>query len=208
MMSKEAAGVIDSADPQSGLVSPRLTVARKIEATMGAFFAFVVSFVLLLCGLFVIPSTDSSIWIARAIWGVLMISEAFFLMKLKDALEHATYPFAPRFALRFGRMPLPLRPLVALWWVAHFALVVGGCMLVENLIVVKAGTWDVRILRCLTFILVSFTVAYSANLHALLTFTALGAGEMMVYRIWRMRVLLDLCVAVIAVAFPFFRRTG
>jgi hypothetical protein len=201
----------DQPDSQFKTVSSWIRTARKIEATIGAFFAFLVGFVLLLGGfVLILPETSKEIWIwiPRIVWGAAIMAEGWFLYRLKTALESGLYPFAPRFALRFGRVPLLLRAPASLWWLAHFTLGIAGCVLVENLILVKAATWDVRLLRSLSFVIVSFTIAYSSNLYAMLAITSLGAGEKLVYRLWRLRFLLDFGVALVAVAFPFMKRTA
>jgi hypothetical protein len=62
-------------------------------------------------------------------------------------------------------------------------------------------------LRCLIFVGVGSTVAYSANLYALLAVTAAG-GERIVRQIWRWRVVLDLGIAIIAACFPLIVRSN
>jgi hypothetical protein len=132
------------------------------------------------------------------------VLEGAFLWKLKTSLENGNYPFAPWFALKLGRWPLPLRPLAAAWWTVHFLLGTVACMALENLIVADVVNWNVRVLRCLVFVGVGLTVAYSANLYALLAVTACGGGERIVRQLWRWRIVFDLGVAIAAAGLPFF----
>ena len=94
-----------------------------------------------------------------------------------------------------------------MWWLAHFGLGVAGAVLLDNVLIVTASGWDVRLLRFLACIALSFTVVYSANVYALLVITSLGLGARWVNRLWRGRIVLDLGVAVVAGLFPFLSRT-
>lgn len=180
---------------------------RTIEATIGAFFAFLTGFLLLLCGFAIAqPDSDPSIRTVRVMWGAMVVAEGFFLYKLKGSLEAGIYPFAPQFALRMGKMPLALRPLAAVWWIAHVALGVAGCALLEYVFFLKAPAGHAMLHRCLFLVIVDFTIAYSTNLYALLAVTALGGGERIVDRLWRMRIVADISLAAIATTLPVFFR--
>jgi hypothetical protein len=184
-------------------------ILQKIEATVGEIFAFLVGFVLLVLGgdivYFARGSTDFA-WLLPS-WMIAVLLEGAFLWKLKTSLEMGHYPFAPWFALKLRRWPLLLRPLVAAWWAVHFLLGSAASMFLENLIVANAVTWNVRILRCFIFVGVGLTVAYSANLYALLAITASGGGERIVRQVWRWRIVLDLGIAIAAACFPLIVRS-
>ncbi|HEX4055544.1 MAG TPA: hypothetical protein VHX86_14865 [Tepidisphaeraceae bacterium] len=181
---------------------------QKAEATIGAIFAFLVGFDVLVPGRDVVYVARGSADIAWLfpIWLVGVLLEGAFLWKLKTALEVGHYPFAPWFALQLRRWPLLLRPIVAGWWTLHFLLGTVASMFLENLIVADAVTWDVRVLRCLIFVGVGLTIAYSANLYALLAITASGGGERIVRQVWRWRIVLDISVAIAAACCPFLVR--
>src|SRR5580704_6156332 len=143
---------------------PFVPTLQKIEATVGAFFTFLVGFVLLVLGGDIVYSASGSkdIYWLFPTWLVAVALEGAFLWKLKNSLENGSYPFAPWFALKFRRWPLVLRPLAAAWWAAHFLLGIFASMLLDSLIVADAVNWNVRILRCLIFVVVDLTIAYSA----------------------------------------------
>ena len=87
---------------------------QKAEATIGAIFAFLVGFDVLVPGgdvVYVARGSAEIAWVA-AIWLIGVLLEGAFLWKLKTAMEIAHYPFAPWFALKLRRWPLLLRPVV------------------------------------------------------------------------------------------------
>jgi hypothetical protein len=191
--------------PQSVDVS-FVPILHKIDATVGAFFAFLVGFVLLVLGGDIVYTARDSkdiVWLLPS-WLIAVVLEGAFLWKLKTSLEIGNYPFAPGFALKLGRWPLLLRPPAAAWWALHFLLGTVACMALENLIVANAVNWNIRILRCLIFVGVGLTIAYSANLYALLAITACGGGERVVRQVWRWRIVFDLGVAIAAACLPLF----
>ena len=185
-----------------------LPVLQKIEATVGAIFAFLVGFVLLVLGgdiVYMAQGTKDFFWLFPT-WACIVLLEGLFLWQLKTSLEIGHYPFAPWFALNRRRWPLALRPLVAAWWAAHFILGTLASVFFESLIVADVVSWDVRILRCLMFIVIGSTIAYSANLYALLAITACGGRERIVRQAWRWRLIVDLGIAVTAACFPLIAR--
>ena len=112
-------------------------------------------------------------------------------------------PFAPLVALRLSRLPVLLRPVVATWWAAHFAM---GLFLAY---VVEAGTAGANfsgeplrhpgwVGQFTAFVAVGLTYAFASNLYAMLTLTALGFGRRTVFLVWRWRILLDVAVAIAA----------
>jgi hypothetical protein len=189
---------------------PLVPILQKVEATVGEIFAFLVGFVLLVVGGDVVylarASTDFA-WLLPS-WTIAVLLEGAFLWKLKTSLENGEYPFAPWFALKLRRWPLLLRPLVAAWWAVHFLLGCAASMFLENLVVADTVNWNMRILRCLIFVAMGSTIAYSANLYALLAITASGGGETIVRQVWRWRIILDLGVAIAAASFPLVVRAN
>jgi len=180
---------------------------RIVEATIGAFFTFALGFALLLASLVL----GYALWHGPGRWLVLPLAipvclELRFLYVLKVKLEEGHYPFAPYFAMQYRRWPLVLRPVVAIWWLAHFAAGIAAIILADNILVMNMTDWNTRVLRSVLFVAVSFTIAYSANLFLLLTVTAIGGGRPAVSLFWRYRFLLDLAVAVIAAFFPIISR--
>jgi hypothetical protein len=185
-----------------------LPILHKIEATIGALFAFLVGFVLLVLGgdiIYVAWGTSDIVWLLPT-WLIAVALEGTFLWKLKTSLEIGNYPFAPWFAEKSKPWPILLRPIPVTWWASHFLLGIFASMFLENLLVAGAIDWNVRILRCLIFLILDCTIAYSANLYALLAIAATGGPPRLIHQIWRWRILLDLAIAALAVCYPFITR--
>ena len=85
---------------------------QTIEATAGAFYAFVVATAVLFgrfAVLFAGKPPEGFGWLL-SIWIVLLALEGVFIVWPKQALEVAYRPFVPIFALRQWRWPIVLRP--------------------------------------------------------------------------------------------------
>src|SRR5689334_6497547 len=96
------------------LPPPRPSAWQTIEATAGAFYAFVVATAVLFGGfaiLFVSKPPPHFGWMV-SIWGALLVLESIFIVWLKRSLEVAYRPFVPIFVLRQWNWPILLRPLV------------------------------------------------------------------------------------------------
>ena len=139
-------------------------------------------------------------------WIVATLLEAAFLGgSFKNGLgDRLLYPFAPWFAMRVRNCPLLLRPLAAAWWAAHFLIGIAAAIFFDNLIVADHSMSDGRLARCVVFVAIDLTIAYSANLYGLLAVTAAGGGDQIVQRVWRWRIALDLGVAITAAFFPMY----
>jgi hypothetical protein len=115
-------------------------------------------------------------------------------------------PFAPAFALRQWNWPFYLRPLMAIWWLAHFLIGVAGAILLNNFIE-SQGPQGVSIaMRIVAFLITGFTMTYCANMYLLLALHAIGFGERGIRVAWRWRILIDIAVAVLAGLLPAFAR--
>jgi hypothetical protein len=175
---------------------------RKIEAVIGALFAFLVGFVFLVLGADIVylARLDIEFYWLLPVYLAIAACEVIFLYSLKEALEAPDYPFAPWFALKRRRLPIILRPAAAVWWLSHFLVGIAGAILLQSIAFKNEHGWHAHVTHGLIFVIVSFTVAYSANLYALLALSAVGFGEPAIRLIWRCRLFVDLGIAV-AVAF-------
>jgi hypothetical protein len=126
-----AARIIYPPNPRSGRV-----VLATIESTTSVFFAFVIGlFVLCACAMgVVLPANETSrTWTAPACVLPFAIGEVVSLWWLKAGLEGTTgRGRIPELALLQRPWPIPLRPLLAVWWLLHLGLAVGGMILLEK----------------------------------------------------------------------------
>jgi hypothetical protein len=177
---------------------------RNAETFFGKFCVILVGWVVVGVGAYwLVPhrfgDADWLFVLKRLVAFALLIAEGIFLCILSDRLKEKWMPFAPKFALSLGNIPLIFRPIVALWWAAHFLLAAFIAVMIE---VVSATQRDQTILTILVqtvvFFVISFTLAFGFNLYAMLTLTAIHARERTVNIAWRWRLLLDLAIAGIA----------
>ena len=179
---------------------------QTIEATLSVFFAFVLGFCLAVAGgVFIFLLRDEPGGRLPAVLSVVLLPcEGVFLLWLKHALERGDlHPFVPRFALRQLGWPILLRPIVACWWAAHFAVALGFLVLLENL--AKGWSdWELRdlVIGYGALALATGTASHCGLMYLLLAVTALWRSERVVMTLWRYRLAIDLAVlvAVIAIA--------
>lgn len=180
-----------------------------LEAFMGAFFAFVFGFFLAVFGgdvAWMAYSQGHVLW-PGAIWAVAVVFELFFLRWLKLALEgllagRVPYPFAPAFVMRQWTWPIVLRPLLTVWWLAHFLIGVAAAVILNNLIVLDGSQDHSHAARIIAFLVTGFTITYSANMYLLLALRAIGFGERTIRLVWRWRLVIDIGVIVLAGFYP------
>ena len=123
---------------------------------------------------------------------------------LKHALERGDlHPFVPHFALRQLRWPLPLRPIVACWWVAHFGVALAFLVSLENLTKAWSAS-DVQdiVVGYGVLALATGTASHCGLMYLLLAVTSLWRSERVIMTLWRYRLAIDLAVlvAVIGIA--------
>jgi hypothetical protein len=129
------------------------------------------------------------------LWGVISTIEILIAVALKRAFERNEFPLALRFALRQWRWPLPLRPLVCAWWVAHFVLAVYGAdALQDSLLSLHALDGGARALAVASTFLIMFGAAYASNAYLILALVALHRSEFAARLLWRLQSLVDLII--------------
>ncbi len=108
------------------------------------------------------------------------------------------HPVALNGALGQPMLPLPLRPLVALWWFAHF---LPGAWLAAlfHSFAHGSGHWLI--------LLPAFGMSYSANGFLMLSVCAITQSQTIRMRIWQFRLLIDLGLVLVG-AFLIARIIG
>lgn len=175
---------------------------HTIESTISVFFAFLVGFVVAVMGanLVYLARNDPEVKWLLPVWLLVLGGEGGFLYWLKSDLEgDRLRPFIPEFALRQVRWPIPLRPLVGAWWLAHFAVAAAVLFLVEHL-VSAAPELTRRDVPGLVFLaLAAWILTHCSLLYLMLAVTAVWRSQRLIKRLWRYRLLIDLFVAASAV---------
>jgi hypothetical protein len=175
---------------------------HQFESTVSVFFAFVVGFVVAVLGgglvYFGWKDPEARWW--GAVWLIVLAAEVAFLRWLKLSLERGDLrPFIPHFALRQMRWPILLGPVVALFWLAHFALALGALLLVEQAVVLGSGEIGLAPFMAL-LALSAWILTHCGLMYLLLGVTALGRSEILVMTLWRWRLAIDLVFALTVTA--------
>jgi hypothetical protein len=175
---------------------PPRRVWRTVESTMGAFFAFVVGFVLIVTGAnaaYLTAGTPQFVPVlATAV--VLVAAELWGLARLKHALESGVHPVAPNLALAQPRWPLLVHPVVFAWWLAHYAVGIAAVVLLERHFPLASDDWREAAVRWAGYAGCLFTTTHSACLYLLLAVATVIRRPGPVAWLWRWRVAIDLLI--------------
>ena len=188
--------------PSESAESPARAVLEGIESAAGMFFCMTVSLVVpTACLLSAIQ--PQGMWIrnsalALAALAVSGLAEGYCIFLAYGSFgsrRPVGVSFAPAVALRQKRLPVPLRPVAAVWWLAHFALGVALAFGTHSGGHDGSGWRGDEIASAAAL---SFGLTYAANLYLLLGVSALTRSERAVWMAWRFRVLVDLGVVAAA----------
>lgn len=106
-------------------------------------------------------------------------------------------PYAYEVARRQKVLPVLLRPLVALWWLGHFAFGVAGALYTHTL----SFEGEPVVVWILSFLMVT-SYGFAANGYLMLGVCALTRSERVRERVWRMRGLIDIGLGVVGSMLP------
>jgi hypothetical protein len=175
------------------------------ETLIGGAYAFVLAIFVAVCGFaYFLPQTGS----ASAARNILMYTAAFmpflseivFMSFLCAIAGRGETPTAVALAMHQWRWPKPLRPIVVLWWAAHFLAAAFGVLLLE-LDFSLGNTIDQRLLTIGLLLLLTLAGCYAANIYLLLIVTAVIPRTPFIAAVWRWRLAVD-AVAALAVFVP------
>jgi hypothetical protein len=113
------------------------------------------------------------------------------------AMRAGVQPLAPYVALRHPPPPMLLRPLVALWWLAHFALALVLIVIIAEVdrSAFNAKDGADRFVALLAVFFASLGCTYCANAYLMLILTTFTSDSLRVARVWSKRFLFDLLIA-------------
>ncbi|MGA2583359.1 MAG: hypothetical protein ABSG31_08780 [Tepidisphaeraceae bacterium] len=184
----------------------KITVLGSLEDRCGAIFASLAT-IGIAAAILVTASEleDRRNYLAALGVGVWLGWWIFFDMQylglIWKGVRKGKRPLGLRIALIQRRPPLLLRPIVCLWWLAHFATAVLFALILAELKRDASGVVDTSdhvLLSVLTF-LASLGITYSANGYLLLAITALRRSRKVITTIWSWRLLLDVVLSLVCV---------
>jgi hypothetical protein len=177
-----------------------VSTLRTLDSTAGAFFAFVVGFALLgLGGAVVFNARPHPVFpYILSVWLILCCMEGIGLLWIKREIEAERFPLAPHLAVEQWHWPVPLRPFVSLWWLAHFFLAAAVAVCLDLLFRHQpiAWWWHAGMYAF------GFSATYSANLYLLLAVSAFTRSPTLLQAVWRSRLAIDFVVIGMAWAWP------
>ena len=187
---------------RSGTVRAGRRTPRESLAIIGRLYAvFTGLMVSILPGAWIFAGPHRRLWAVPG-WAALLSLELLTTRAAWEATDDGFDAVSAAFRLsHWLRRRAAIRPVVAVWYAAHFAAAAAVAIAVESVV---AGTVErvPKVVALLVFVGVGLTVVCSANLYGLLALTSLGPSERLVRGLWRWRVAVDLGVAIVAVLLP------
>jgi hypothetical protein len=139
-------------------------------------------------------------WRSRSGWitaGLLwLLLDVPYLWRLATVARLHWRPFALQTAMRTKLPPLVLRPIIGLWWLAHFALGVGAAMIMAR---VKNYEGDAALVVVFIFFMVA-SYGYAANGFLMLAVCVVTPSERIRRTLWQFRFLTDIGLAILGLA--------
>jgi hypothetical protein len=170
----------------------------RVEALLGLIFA---SFVFVIGGFGSLlqmlmsrhDTVEERVWKFSA-WGAFVVAAAATLRFYGRGFSDAGHPMAVDLAMSQPRYPWPLRPFVAAWWLACFAIVplagkwtTGQFSLIPGM-GLQAWGWKAAALAVL------FAAAHAANTYLMLAVATLVRRRPLVRVLWGLRLAVDALV--------------
>lgn len=182
-------------------------VLVKGEATISVMFAFLFGLFGIGAAIFVAVASYKETGLRWQHFALvpICIAEGAFLISLKSSLEKGYHPFITTFALRQRVWPLALRPLVALWWLAHVVVAMAALWGLEHLEIEFNVPTLLLAWKLFAFAAGCFSAVHTAQLYLLLTVTAVNNNEWLVQLLWRYRFAVD-ALTIIATGLGLFTR--
>ncbi len=143
----------------------------------------------------------------------LVVATLLLLLTIHIPLFAATWraftaldPFALAAARYYGRWTLPMRPIAAGWWLAHFAFISFGAIMLEvgphaSSRVVDDAAAVGRALPLGAIIPMVFVMTLANNAFLLLAVGSITQRPTVLRAVWRMRLLIDLILSLLPLAF-------
>jgi hypothetical protein len=170
-----------------------------IEDGLGFFFANLLT---LPIGMTVVASFDWSEPNVSVLWRLAIIAIAIgwicldlpYLLRLWRAIFRGPRPAALTAARNQWRVPMVLRPLVGMWWLAHFCAGVAAAIVMHGVKPAQpGGEAGVRILTI--FMATSF--GFAANGYLLSAVCTMTSNESVRLKVWRSRAWVDIALAIL-----------
>lgn len=188
-------------------ITPAKFVLHAVESFLGALVAFGVGLLFTLVSvIFAMTSVMTGPTIARIAAIVLLpvsvLGEWRFLGALRSMLGTHHHPLATALAMKQRLWPAPLRPLVAIWYLAHFVVASVLLLSLQHKITGASASIYARGAWCAA---ITFVGSFTSNLYLVLAARSASLGEGAIRAVWQKRIAIDATVALIACFLPMSR---
>lgn len=107
-------------------------------------------------------------------------------------------PSGPAIAVRQKKIPRLLKPVVALLWLCNFCIGVG---IVASLSKPHPGNPASPLAMVVLVAAITFWLAFAANIYLLLAVRTLTLNELVLHRVWKARLWIDLAMTVLGMIY-------
>lgn len=149
------------------------------------------------------PKLIALLGVATALWAWFDTRHLYWTW---TCLRRGDRPLAPAVARRQPTLPLLLRPLVAAWWLIHFAMGLAMILAAEQLHVAPTSDLNPAVAKAVvTAVTLVFAFGYALAAHGylLMMVAALAPTRGWVEAVWRWRLAIDLAFVVLAAFVPW-----
>jgi hypothetical protein len=185
----------------ASISEPIKRAAHKVEGGLGMFFG---TFLTLMLAGFVVymysawgESSDAERALLAAGASGWLFLDVPYLVRLWRVAFRGPPPITFEAAARQPVAPVPLRPVIAAWWLAHFSLAVAASLMTAAMVL----EGEPVLVHTVQFVLAT-SYGYAANGYLMNAICALTRSPTARQWVWRRRGLVDVALGVIGALVP------
>ena len=175
-------------------------ILRRVEKTVSIAVSVLIVLEVLVGGGFLTYTTEGKIVFVPLllVWICATVGQFIFLAWLKTARDGIVDdPFMPQFALRQPRWPVAVRPLIVVFWLAHFLVTMLFLVGFEEILQPAGYQW----VGIIALVATVWALSHCSQMFLLLAASALYRSEPLINELWRRRFLIDLAMTGVAMVF-------
>jgi hypothetical protein len=178
------------------IANPLATGRERLEDGLAMLFGNLVTLMLgMLIGLLIVGEGERQSVAERVFFISLaagwLLLDVPYLVRLWHVAFRGNHPWALETAKRQRLMPVPMRPIIALWWLAHFAC--GAWFSLSSTLMFSP---DERLPVAALSLFMGFCYGVATNGYLIIGVCALTTSQSIREACWRWRFLLDLALGV------------
>jgi hypothetical protein len=176
----------------------RASLFETVESYVGGLLALLIAFELIVGGILLVAAPPSGNihlpkYVSVPLLVVAMGMDGWLMGRVWQCVRDREFPLGLALGQLHPRLPLPLRPIAALGWLAH-----AGFMMVSAVAMHAAvdtmNSYRADVGATAGLLLLVFGLTFAANLYVVLAVSAVKKGSRLVALFWRWRILVDLAL--------------